>query len=155
MPWNGYHLNVRKAKDEARIVEIFAIDQRIPTSTHDSLIERHLRAAPHRCLLFNKDRLHHWLSSSVSISRTFHTYGLRCHGTQVNLGQEVQLQVCVVVVVEDPMVAIQHHLHLEALLLTFPEGMSLPGEAGGAVKSTVQCVPKVPPATKHEENCSL
>lgn len=62
------------------------------------------------------------------------------------MGRDVRLRVSIFVELEDPMVKIQHIVHLEALLLTFPEGMPLPGirrEAGAAVKSFVQCIPKV------------
>ncbi|CAM9134046.1 unnamed protein product [Hapterophycus canaliculatus] len=63
----------------------------------------------------------------------------------VHMGRDIRLHVSIVVVLEDPVVEIQHILHLEALLLTFPEGMPLPGvhrEAGATVKSFVQCIPK-------------
>lgn len=62
------------------------------------------------------------------------------------MGRDVRLRVSIVVILEDPMVEILHMLHLEALLLTFPSGMPLPGvkrEAGAAVKSIIQCVVKV------------
>lgn len=62
------------------------------------------------------------------------------------MGREVRLRGSILVALEDPIVEIQHVLHLEALLLTFPEGMPLPGvrrEAGAAVKCTVQCIPRV------------
>lgn len=62
------------------------------------------------------------------------------------MGRDVRLRVSVVVALEDPVVKIDHLLHLEALLLTFPEGMPLPGvrrEAGAGVKSFIQCIPKV------------
>lgn len=65
---------------------------------------------------------------------------------QVHMGRDVRLRVSIFVALEDPVVKIQHILHLEALLLTFPEGMPLPGvrrEAGAAVKSFIQCIPKV------------
>lgn len=65
---------------------------------------------------------------------------------QISMGRHVQLCVSIMVIVEDPMVQVEHLLHVEALLLTFPEGMPLPGvqrEAGATVKSTVQCIPKV------------
>lgn len=65
---------------------------------------------------------------------------------QIHMGRDVQLRVSVLLELEDPMVEISHILHLDALLLTFPEGMPLPGvrrEAGATVKSTVQCIPKV------------
>lgn len=62
------------------------------------------------------------------------------------MGRDICLRVSIVVALEDPMVKIQHILYLEGLLLTFPEGMPLPGirrEAGAAVKSFIQCIPKV------------
>lgn len=65
---------------------------------------------------------------------------------QVHMGRDSCLRVSIVVTLEDPVVRIQHILHLEGLLLTFPEGMPLPGvrrEAGAAVKSFIQCIPKV------------
>lgn len=65
---------------------------------------------------------------------------------QVHMGRDVRLRVSIIVGLEDPVVKIQHIVHLEALLLTFPEGMPLPGvrrEAGAAVKSFIQCIPKV------------
>lgn len=65
---------------------------------------------------------------------------------QVHMGRDVRLRVSIFVALEDPVVKIQHIVHLEALLLTFPEGMPLPGvrrEAGAAVKSFIQCIPKV------------
>lgn len=65
---------------------------------------------------------------------------------QVHVGRDVRLRVSILIALEDPVVDIQHVLHLEALLLTFPEGMPLPGvvrEAGATVKSTIQCIPKV------------
>ncbi|CAB1104526.1 unnamed protein product [Ectocarpus sp. CCAP 1310/34] len=64
---------------------------------------------------------------------------------EVHMGRDVRLRVSVVVALEDPVVKIDHLLHLEALLLTFPEGMPLPGvrrEAGAGVKSFIQCIPK-------------
>lgn len=62
------------------------------------------------------------------------------------MGRKVQLRVSILLVIEDPMVQIQHLLHLEAFLLTFPEGMPIPGvqrEAGATIMSTVQCTLKV------------
>lgn len=62
------------------------------------------------------------------------------------MGREVRLRVSLLLVVQDSMVEIHHLLHLESFLLTFPEGMPLPGvqrEAGAAIKSTVQCISKV------------
>lgn len=62
------------------------------------------------------------------------------------MGRDVRLRISIFVVLEDPVTEIQHVLRLEALLLTFPENMSLNGvekEAGAAVKSTVQCIIKV------------
>lgn len=62
------------------------------------------------------------------------------------MGRDIRLRLSLVVALEDPAVEIQHILHLEALLLTFPEGMPLPGvrrEAGAAVKAFIQCIPKV------------
>lgn len=65
---------------------------------------------------------------------------------QVHMGRDIRLRFSVLVALEDPGVKIQHILHLEELLLTFPEGMPLPGvrrEAGAAVKAFIQCIPKV------------
>lgn len=62
------------------------------------------------------------------------------------MGQEVHLRVSLLLMVEDPTVQIHHLLLLEACVLTFPEGMPLPGvqrEAGAAITYTVQCVSKV------------
>lgn len=62
------------------------------------------------------------------------------------MGRDICLRVSIVIALEDPVVKIQHILYLEGLLLTFPEGMPLPGvrrEAGAAVKSFIQCIPKV------------
>lgn len=79
---------------------------------------------------------------------------------QINMGREVQLRVSLLLVVEDPMVEIHHLLHLESFLLTFPEGMPLPGvqrEAGAAIKSTVQCILKVRylPVAMHVVSCDV
>ncbi|CAM9296382.1 unnamed protein product [Pylaiella littoralis] len=63
----------------------------------------------------------------------------------VHVGRDVCLRVSIIVALEDPAVNIQHILHLEGLLLTFPEGMPLPGvrrEAGASVKSFIQCIQK-------------
>lgn len=71
---------------------------------------------------------------------------VRGSNLQVHMGRDVRLRVSIFVALEDPVVKIQHIVHLEALLLTFPEGMPLPGvrrEAGAAVKSFIQCIPKV------------
>ena len=92
--------------------------------------------------------------ASGRATRWEHRYQSTCNGAfvvrglqlQVHMGRDVWLRVSIVIALEDPVVKILHIVHLEALLLTFPEGMPLPGvrrEAGAGVKSYIQCIPKV------------
>lgn len=66
--------------------------------------------------------------------------------SQINMGCQVHLRVSVFLLFEDPIERIEHLIRLNAIVLTLPEGMPLPGierEVGAAIKATVQCIPKV------------
>lgn len=141
VPWNGYHLNVRQP-------------------SHDLSRQRfrYPRTQISLCLGFGPVSI---FQDEYSMSAQKNTRARNDHivkspsglralfpVTQVHMGRDIRLRVSIVVALEDPVVEIQHLLHLEALLLTFPEGMPLPGvrrEAGATVKSFVQCIPKVGP----------
>lgn len=136
IPWNGYHLDVRQPSRE-----IFHLRLRsVPASFFGPFLFP--AREPSNALTNMRARVCSQKTCRDAVTRIICAFV----AIQVHMGRDIRLRVSLVVAIEDPVVEIQHILHLEALLLTFPEGMPLPGvrrEAGATVKSFIQCIPKV------------